>query len=276
MFDTHVHLNFSRFKKNLEEVISRAHASGVHEMVVPGTDLKTSQKAVEIAARFEGIYAAVGLHPHHVYEQKDSTAADLPWGELEQLLPHPKVVAIGEVGLDRHPYEETKYENYTVDESFIDLQKDNLRRQIGWAIRYKKSLILHNREAKQDLFPLLEEVWDESLSGRSVFHCCEADTELLHFAKKHNLFIGVDGDISYGEAKKSFIKEVPLEMLVLETDAPFLLPEPLRSQRAYPNEPKNIPLIAQIVAEVKGLPVKEIEKTTTENAHRLFGLSPKN
>lgn len=280
MFDTHCHLNFSRFRRNLSEVIQRAKDAGVSHIVVPGTGVESSKKAVEIAETYDNVYAAVGIHPHHVFDMmktlnsKSETLKSIQ--EIENLLVHPKVMAIGEVGVDRHVYEETKYETYNVEKSFIDLQKELLKEQIKLAIRYKKSLVLHNREAIGDLLSVISSQWDTNLEGRTVFHCCEPNEKLLEFAKKHKVFIGVDGDITYdllqSMKKKEFIKKVPLEMLVLETDSPFLLPEPLRTKKEYPNEPKNILLIAKYVAEFKGIRVEDLTRQTTENGKRLFGL----
>ena len=112
---------------------------------------------------------------------------------------------------------------------------------------------------------ILREMWDKKLERRTVFHCCEPDETLLEFTKDHKMFIGVDGDITYYEDKQQFIKEIPLDMLVLETDSPFLSPT-----KQFPNEPKNIPLIAEFVAKLKGISVDEVAKVTTENARKLF------
>jgi TatD DNase family protein len=278
MFDTHTHLNFSRFKNNVEEVIQRAKDAGVELMVVPGTDIESSQKAVEIANSHQGIFAAVGIHPHHVFELKSKSITD-ELIKIEELLKNEKVVAVGEVGMDRHVYEQTKYESYAVDDVFIGLQKELLEKQISLAIKYKKSLILHNREARVDVLKILKDMWDPFLEGRSVFHCCEVDPidveaelSLLDFACSHKMFMGIDGDITYFAEKKEFIKKVPLEMLVLETDSPFLLPEPLRTQKKFPNEPSNLGIIAQTVADAKNISVDEVKRVTTENATKLFYL----
>ncbi len=256
-------------------MVSRAHKVGVSHILAPGTDIATSQKAIEIAHTFENVYAAVGIHPHHVYEMQlnDTAVIDHHIAELEKLISNEKICAIGEVGMDRHVYENTKYATYNVDESFISLQKKLLEKQISLAKKYKKSLILHNREAKQDVLKLLGDIWDVFLEGRSVFHCCEPDEELLQFAKTHKMFIGVDGDLTYWKEKQEFIKKVPLTMLVLETDSPFLLPEPLRSQKLYPNEPKNILLIAETVAQLKSISLEEVKKQTFENSLQLFHIS---
>lgn len=277
MFDTHCHLNFSRFKKNVTDVIERARVVGVTHMTVPGTDIATSKKAIEVSQTSENIYAAVGIHPHHVYEMHLNTLnVDDHLREIEQLISDKKVVAVGEVGIDRHVYENTKYKEYNIDEKFVDLQKILFKELVLLAIKYNKSLIVHNREAKGDVLKILDTVWDSSLEKKSVFHCCEPDEELLAFAKNHNMFIGVDGDLTYWQEKQEHIKKVPIEMLVLETDSPFLLPEPLRTQRLYPNEPKNIPLIAEKIAELKNISVDDVKKQTFINSLRLFSLDKEN
>jgi TatD DNase family protein len=275
MFDTHCHLNFKAFKKTLPEVITKAHSVGVSYIVIPGTDVKTSKKAVEIASQNENMYAAVGIHPHHVFKlmKNHQLAVKTELEEIEKLVNEPGVVAIGEIGMDRHAYEETVYKEYQVDAQFLELQKELLEKQIQLAVKHKKSLILHNREAKADLLPIVERNWHNSFQNRSVFHCCEPDEELLSFATDHKMYIGVDGDLTYSPEKKEFIKIVPLTMLVLETDSPFLLPEPLKSERKFPNEPKNIRITAETVAEVKKITVEEVIAITTQNAQRLFNLN---
>ena len=303
LIDTHCHLNFGAFDGRVEEVINNAKAVGVDRIVVPGTDIETSKKAVEIAEKFTGVYAAVGIHPHHVFELLNKSEIRNPKSEknlkfenskivskfelrisnleeelnnIRALLSHPKVVAIGEVGIDRHIYQKTKYPDYKIEEEFVELQKIFLKEQIKLAIKYDKSLILHNREAREDTLKILWEMWDKKLEGRAVFHCCEPDPvrtgldmSLLAFAKEHKMFIGVDGDVFYKKEKQEFIKTVPLEMLVLETDSPFLSPDK-KSQ----NEPKNIRIIAEFVAKIKGIIIDKVVKQTTENAQVLFKVSP--
>ena len=279
MFDTHCHLNFKAFKKNLPEIITSAQTSGVTNILVPGTDVITSKRAVEIVEDNTNIYAAVGIHPHHVYQyliieanSKNTTQQmiEQDMQELEALLSHKCVVAIGEVGMDRHAYDNTKYEAYAVDESFLQLQKTLLKKQIQLAVAHHKSLILHNREAKDDLIPLVQEVWSEKLKGKTVFHCCEPDELLLEFAKEHGMFIGVDGDITYSPEKQSFIKKVPLNMLVLETDSPFLLPEPLRTEKKYPNQPAHLNIIVKFIAELLEMSEEKLIQITSDNAQQLF------
>ena len=270
--DTHAHLNFKRFNKTREEMIRQAQNKGAVAIIVPGTDILLSQKAIEVASACTIAYAAVGIHPHHTYNVKQGISIQTDMEALEKLITHPKVVAVGEVGLDRHAYEQTKYPNYQISAAFIDAQKEYLVAQLHLARRYKKALILHNRETKQELLKILSCEWAEDMRFRTVFHCCEPDSELLSYAEDHNVFIGVDGDITYGGEKGEFIKRTPLELLVLETDSPFLLPEPLKTQRLYPNTPANIPLIAQCVASLKGIETEEVMQVTTQNAKRLFGI----
>ena len=277
--DTHCHLNFKRFNKTREAVIQDAQKKGVTTCVVPGTDVSSSQKAVEIASLHPNIYAAIGIHPHHTIESLKLNAQSLKgnqlerdMNELEKLIVHPKVVAVGEIGLDAHEYEETKYEEYQISDEFINAQKEYFISQIQLAKKYKKTLIIHNRETKKELLELFQTNWAEEMRFHTVFHCCEPDNELFAFAQSHNVYIGIDGDVTYGGEKELFAQRVPLEMLVLETDSPFLLPEPLKSQKLYPNSPVNIPLIAEYIAKLKGVAVEEIGKATTQNARRLFGI----
>jgi len=271
MFDTHCHLNFKAFKNSYDQVIKDAYKVGVKNIVIPGTDIETSQKAVEIAEKYNGVYATVGIHPHHANVGADFMSARLL--ELEKLLIHPKVVAIGEVGIDKHQYSITKYQKYIVDNQFVQTQKDLLVRQIKLAIKCKKSLILHNREAKKEMLEILSTYWDKKLEGRTVFHCCEPDEGLLDFAIKHHIFIGVDGDVTYSKEKQEFVKKIPLEMLVLETDSPLLLPEPLRSKKLYPNKPGNLVLIVDYIAKLRKQSKELIIKQTVQNSLKLFSIN---
>jgi TatD DNase family protein len=275
MFDTHCHLNFSSFKKNLAEVIRKAEADGVSCMVVPGTDFKTSQKAVEIAKQFKNVYAAVGIHPHHVYEiDEKGLDIEAELKRLEELLMEDKVVAVGEVGMDKHYYEKTRYDNYQVNDNFIKLQKQLLMRQMKMAVENKKSLILHNRQAIEEFLEVVGDSWDQVLTQRTVFHCAEPDKRLLEFVLEHDIYIGIDGDVTYDQKKQEFVKTIPLGHLVLETDAPFLLPEPLRSKKMYPNAPANLTIILNDISRLKGVDRKELDRITTENGNNLFQINP--
>ncbi len=329
LFDTHCHLNFKAFEGRIEGVIGAAHEAGVNYMTVVGTDEGSSKKAVEIAEEYEGIYAAVGVHPHHVYKQEQkigvakkgipiplrhnhndfegqSSAGGLTrrsLGEggnefddriyfLKELLTNKKVVAIGEVGIDKYEYKNTKYSDYKIDENFIEAQKKLFNEQIKLALQYDKSLIIHNRRAREDVLEILNEVWDKKMEYRTVFHCCEPDKKLLRFAQDHKIFMGIDGDVTYYKEKQAFVKNIPLEFLVLETDAPYLMPhlhasfdEVTSATKAgqgfggqaellqKPNEPKNIKLISNFIAQLVGETGEKIAEVTTNNAKTLFGIS---
>lgn len=283
MFDTHCHLNFKAFSGKVSQVIEEAKKTGVKYFVVPGTDLETSKKAIEIEEKFDGVYAAVGIHPHHLFKLKAKSQklkVEKELEEIEELLNQPKVVAVGEIGLDRYLYQKTKYKDYQVDEEFIELQKMFFIEQLKLAKKYKKAVIIHNRQARKDLLEILSSPNYELLitNYSFVFHCCESDDDLLDFAQKHKIFIGVDGDVTYDEKKQEFIKKVPLELLVLETDSPFLLPvipsltRSEKDRKKIINEPKNLPLIAEFVAKLKNVSVDKLIEKTTKNAKKLFDL----
>ncbi len=271
MFDTHAHLNFRAFEQNLDEVIKKAKDNGVENIVIPGSNIANSRKGIEIAQKNEGMYAAVGIHPYHLYGHlvfKKSVEKDME--DLEKLLKEEKVVAIGEVGIDKHLYKNSKYPNYTVTEDLVNLQKVAFIQQIKLAIKYKKSLIVHNRAATKEVLEILEENWSEVLEGRTVFHFCEENIDLLDFAKEHKVYIGVDGDVTYNPAAQEFVKQIPLELLVLETDSPYIIPEPLKSEGEKINQPANLKLILEKLSEILGVGQQEIEKVTVENAKNLF------
>ena len=279
MFDTHCHLNFHSFKNNLKDVIARATDVGVTHITIPSTDVQTSIDAVAIAQTNENIYSAVGIHPHHIFkyqtEKNDEDKETFISNELEKIIKlakKDKVVAIGEIGLDRHYYSKTKYSDYQINEEFLSLQKDFFIKQIEIAATNKKSLILHNREASDEFLKAFDNAWRDDFKERTVFHCCEPKKNLLKYAKTKKIFIGVDGDVTHNKEKGNYIKEIPLDQLVLETDSPFLTPEHERSDKKFPNEPKNLQIIAEFIAKKLSISEEELKKITFENSKRLFNL----
>lgn len=277
MIDTHCHLNFKAFKKSLDSVISEAQNAGVEAIVIPGTDIKNSKRAIEICRLYDGLYCSVGLHPHHVYDilmrldrgESQSIIVDL-LNEIAQLSQDKTVVAIGEIGIDLHYYAQTKYEKYAVDERFVSLQKELFVAQLEIASSRSLPVIIHNREASSVLLDILKTNSYPRNAHRMVFHCCEPDPALLEYAKQHTIYIGCDGDITFIPEKQDFLSKIPLDLLVFETDAPFLLPEPLRSKKLYPNKPANVSIVAKYFAQVVGVPYDNLVQTTTRNARRLF------
>jgi len=297
LIDTHCHLNFKVFKNRAREVLVRAKQAGVGQVVVVGADLKTSKIAAKLAQNHDEVWASVGIHPHHVLEylikaqvQSKMTGESLPElldlifyqvsQELELLIVQDKVKAIGEVGLDLYEYQQTKYAQEVDQELYLAWQKAFLRRQLLVAAAHNKSVILHNRQTVDHLLGFFAEHPELLLSQKMVLHCCEPDPRLLNFAKKNQLFIGVDGDVTYDQVKQDFIRQVPLEMLVLETDSPFMTPEPDRSmfkqkkdQLKYSErvcEPRHIANIAQKIAELKTVSFEQVADQTTTNVEQLF------
>lgn len=266
MFDTHCHLNLKTFLKKEEETIKEAKKVGVNFIVVPAINLETSKKAVGLALKFFEVYAAVGIHPNYLFKEKEKISLfklDNYLKKIERLLKKPKVVAVGEVGLD---YSNKDFKN------FVKLQKEVFTRQINLAIKYKKALIVHSRQAKDDLLEIFKKYQERIIKEkqRIVFHCLEPDDDLLNFARKNHIFIGVDGDVTYERKKQEFVKKIPLDLLVLETDSPFLLPEPLKSKKLYPNKPKNLFFVAQFISKILNISFDKLIKKTDENAKYLF------
>jgi TatD DNase family protein len=274
LIDTHTHLQFKAFEETVDDVIQTAKDSGIDKMIIVGTNLDTSKKAIALAEKHVGLFASVGLHPHHIFAltTNNEYMVNTFLRSVEELVKNPKVIAIGETGIDKHHYQKTHYQNYSVSDEFVSLQKICFREQINLAIEYKKTLIIHNREAASELLQVLEENWHPFLQGRSVLHCCEPEEALLEFAINNRIFIGVDGDVTYDKAKQAFVKKIPLDLLVLETDSPYFIPEPLKSEGTSLNQPANLEIIAQIIANLKNEPIENVRKMSSTNALTLFKL----
>jgi TatD DNase family protein len=253
LFDTHVHLNADQFNEDLEEVISRALHEGVTQMVVVGFDRPTISRAMELAERYEFIYACIGWHP---VDAIDMTEEDLAW--IEELSSHEKVVAIGEMGLDYH-----------WDKSPKDIQKEVFRKQIRLAKKVKLPIVIHNREATADIVEILHEEGAEEVGG--IMHCFSGSPEVAKECIKMNFYISLGGPVTFKNAKKpkEVASEVPLDRLLIETDCPYLAPHPYRGKR---NEPGYVKLVAEEIAEIKGLTFEEIALATTQNAKKVFAI----
>lgn len=273
MIDTHAHIQFKIFDQNRDQVIEEAKKIGIEKIIAVGTNLETSKKALDVAGKYPEVFASVGIHPHHVFEHFHSQI-DIRnhLKEIEKLLKEEKVVAVGEIGMDKHDYPNTKYKNYQIHKDFLTLQKELFQEQIKLAINNNKSLIIHNRKAAEETIEVLAKNWDQALEARSVFHMCEPDQRLLVFAKEHYIYISFGGDVTYDSDKQEFLKKVPLELLVLETDSPFFTPEPPKSQGVSPNTPANLKIILEKVAEILKIDQVKIEEITFENSKRLFKL----
>jgi TatD DNase family protein len=254
LFDTHVHLNAEQFNEDLEEVISRAKEAGVGKMVVVGFDRPTIERAMELVEHYDFLYASIGWHP---VDAIDMTDEDLVW--IEELSSHPKVVALGEMGLDYH-----------WDKSPKEIQKEVFRKQIQLAKKVKLPIVIHNRDATQDIVDILREEGAEEVGG--IMHCFSGSPEIAQECVEMNFYISLGGPVTFKNAKKpkEVAKEIPLERLLIETDCPYLAPHPNRGKR---NEPAYVKLVAEQIAELKGISLEEIEAVTTANANKLFNIN---
>ncbi len=253
MIDTHAHLDFDQFDKDRESVISQATVAGVELIVNIGTDFRSSAISLALAEAYANIYAVVGLHPHDskVWDSKTDPA------RLEKLADHPKVVAIGECGLDY-------YRNYSPHPD----QKRAFADQIAVARNMKLPLVIHNRDAFPDTFDILLKNSAHKVGG--VMHCFAGDVEQARQIVDYGFYISVGGRLTYkNSADPANAAAVPLEKILLETDCPFLTPAPLRGKR---NHPALVALVRAKLAEIKQLDEDEVDDVTTAAAKKLFGL----
>ena len=252
IFDTHCHLNSEELYERLEEVLEDAKKVGVDKFLVVGWNKESSFKAVEIAHRYEGIYAAIGFHPTDIDDVSDED-----YNETMALVNDPKVVAVGEIGLDYH---------WVKDPIQREKQKEWFIKQINFANEHKKPISIHNREAFEDCLKILKE-HKPMFSG--VMHCYSGSVELLKDVLDLGLYIGLDGPLTFTNAKtpKEVCEEVPLNRLLVETDSPYLSPHPLRGTI---NEPKNIALVIDEITRIKGLSKKHILDVIYQNSCELF------
>lgn len=270
LIDTHCHINIKRLYGKREEVVKNAQESGVAACIVPGIDLYSSKLAVELAHEYPGyLFAAVGMHPHAIHEGAIKTKEEIMAAikELEALCrENPNIVAIGECGLDYF------LPHSALNSGEKDLQQFLFKEQLKLAGLYHKPIIIHNREAGSDVIHIVNSFLEPQSIKGFVLHCCEPHEDLLKFIEQNNAYLGIDGDVTFSPEKQRFIKKVNLKNLLLETDAPFLLPEPQRSKKMYPNEPKYLLSIAAFVAQLKGVSVADLMQATSNNAKTLFNL----
>lgn len=253
LFDTHMHLNARQFKDDQAEVIKRATDAGVDYMIVVGFDEETIPLAMELAEAYDHIYAAVGWHP---VDAIDCEAKHLDW--LEELTKHPKVVALGEMGLDYH-----------WDKSPKEVQEKVFRKQIQLAKKLQMPIIIHNREATQDVIRILQEENAAEVGG--IMHCYSGNLEEVQTCLDMNFYISLAGPVTFKNAKdvKEIAKIIPLNRLLIETDAPYLAPHPYRGKR---NEPSYVKLVAEEIARLREKDVETISEITTRNAFDIFGI----
>lgn len=254
--DTHAHLFYPNFNGEIGDVLERAKNSGIDYIIVPGTDLASSVQAVELAEKYDFIYAAVGIHPHDTKEWTDSLLDN-----LEELAKNKKVVAIGEIGLD-----------YYYDFSPKEKQIDALDSQIILALKLNLPVILHNREADTDIMNILRSYKNTDLKAQ--LHCFSGSLADARELIAMNHFLSFTGNITFQKADslRNVLQNIQVENLLLETDSPFMTPVPHRGKR---NEPSYINLIAEKIAQLQNITVDNVAQATSFNAFRLFGIGTK-
>jgi TatD DNase family protein len=263
LVDTHCHLNFERYDEDRDAVVARAAEQGVTRIIIPAIDLPTCTEAHALAERYAGVYVAAGIHPNSTADF-DLENSDAMLAEIEAYTRRDKVVAIGEIGLDYH-----------WDRSPKAIQHGAFRAQLALAARLELPVIIHNREASDDVMAILEE-WaadlPESRRDRAgVLHSFSAPLEIAQRALKAGFYLGFTGPITFKKADdlRAIAAAVPLDRILVETDGPFLTPEPFRGKR---NEPAYIPYMVSRLAELHGISSQEMGAITTDNAVRLFRL----
>jgi TatD DNase family protein len=252
LVDSHCHLDFPALAEDREAVLDRARAAGVGAMQTIGTRLATFGQVVAIAEANPDVWCSVGVHPHQAAKEPPDDPA-----QLLRLAEHPRVIGIGESGLD-----------YYYDHSPRDVQAEVFRTHIAAARQSGLPLIVHTRDADRDTADVLREAMDEGPFA-GVIHCYSSSPELAFAAVEMGLYLGLGGILTFkrSDQLRATVRELPLDRLLLETDAPYLAPEPFRGKR---NEPAHVAHVAATLAELRGLLLEEVEAATTDNFFRLF------
>ena len=246
--DTHCHV-VSEYYDDIDVVIKNAIDNGVLKIIINGYNMQSNREVLELVKKYDIVYGALGIQPEELYDYNDDSLKF-----IEEHINDEKIIAVGEIGLDYH---------YDTDK---ELQKELFKRQLEIAYKYNKPVIIHSRDCIQETYNILK---DSKVKG--TMHCYSGSKEMALEFIKIGFSIGIGGVSTFKNAKNivDVIKYIPLEYIILETDSPYLTPEPYRGKR---NEPMYIPIVAKRVADIKGLDIKEIERTTTDNARRLFDI----
>jgi len=252
LIDTHCHLDESSFENDVAEVIKSANEADVVSMLTIGTTRESSERAIELAERFETVFAAVGIQPNYVSEAKSGD-----WERIVELAEHPRVLAVGETGLDKY-----------WDDSPLDLQADYFDRHIDLSRQTEKPFIVHNREADSEVVEQLRKQREQGdLCG--VMHSFCADPQTAEACLELGMYISFAGMVTFkrNEELREIAASVPADKLLVETDSPYLSPHPMRGKR---NEPARVALTAQVIADVREETLEDLARQTTTNARRLF------
>lgn len=248
-FDSHSHYNDESFDEDRDKIIKQTFYENVTRIMCVGYNIEKSSKAIEIAEKNDFIYASCGISPNDIEDYSEENLL-----KIEEMAKNEKIVAIGEIGLDYHWNKENK-----------EYQKELFIKQIDIANKYNKPIIIHTREAVMDTINILKE---HPVRNTGIFHCCPLNQELIKEGLKLGYYISFTGVITFKNAKpEEAVKMVPLDRILIETDSPYMSPEPYRGTR---NNSINVKLIAKKMAEIKGLSIEEVAKATYNNANRIF------
>lgn len=261
-YDTHAHLDYPDFGNDLPQVIARAQAAGLARIITIGTDLASSERAIQLAEQFQAVFAAVGWHPTHVTGAPDDLRS-----ALRAFGRHPKVVAIGETGLDYHHLSGHKPEGTTVDdERYKHKQADLFRQHLDVAVELGLNCVIHQRDALEDTLAQLRPFADRV---RGVFHCFANDADAMHRIVAMGSLVSFTGIVTFKNAQsvRDTVAATPLNRFMLETDCPYLAPAPNRGKRC---EPAHVKEIADTIAQVKGCSLEELSVATCATAHEFF------
>ena len=249
LFDTHAHYNDEKFNDDRDSLIIDIYNEGITKLVCVGYNVEQSKYALELAKKYDFIYASCGISPNDIYDYSDEKLK-----EIEELGKEDKIVAIGEIGLDYYWEKDNK-----------EKQKELFIKQIDIANRLNKPIIIHNRDAYVDTIQILK---DHPVNKTGIFHCCPLNQELIKDGLKLGFYISFSGTVTFKNAKSEDpVKLVPMDKLLIETDSPYLSPEPNRGKR---NDSRNVKYVAQRIAEIKGISVEEVAKCTYENAKKVY------
>ena len=257
IFETHAHYDDDKFTEDRDELILAVHESGVHPIINVGASIHSTQTTLELAKRYPFIYAAVGVHPSDVADLNEDTFA---W--LKEQTAYEKTVAVGEIGLDYYWDKEADVQ---------EKQRYWFGRQLQLAREADLPVIIHSRDAAADTLQVMRDNHAETIPG--VIHCYSYSPELAQEFVRMGYYIGVGGVVTFKNAKKlvETVQTIPMERILLETDSPYMAPEPHRGTR---NDSRNIPYVIAKIAELKGITPQEVEQITEENAYRLFARCP--
>ena len=255
LFDSHSHYNDEKFDIDREQIIKETLENGVSNFIIAGYNIEGSKKAIEIAKNHEPIYTTAGISPNDVEEIKDNV--DKSIAQIEEIAKNKKVVAIGEIGLDYYWNKENK-----------ELQKEVFIKQIKLANKLDLPIVIHTRDAFMDTIEILKQ---NNVNKKGIFHCCPLNQELVKEAVKLGYYISLSGVITFKNAKnvEEILSLIPEDKLLIETDSPYLSPEPFRGTR---NNSMNVKYVAEKIAKLKNKTIEEIAELTNQNAKRIFKL----